>query len=883
MTPQDRLLGLTLGGRYTIESFVGRGGLAVVYKGRDRQWDAVVAVKVLPEFFAADAEHRQRFQREATTMANLEHPNIVAVRDYGQAEGITYFIMDYAGRGTLEDRLVAPMSLPEAWSVLEPIAAAVAYAHRQGVVHRDLKPSNILYDADWRPLVTDFGIARLMEESGLTHTRESLGTPEYMAPEQAREAALAGVPADVYALGIILFQSMTGQTPFQGNSAIEIIEKHKYAAIPSARAFNPHLPPACDEFFQRVLAKEPASRVQTVDEMIGLVRLMLAGQPLPVNPRVAAPLPAPMPAAYNTPSGMVPPVSQPWPVYQPPPARPRSWLSGIVIMLVILALAAAAVVAYVVLSRPRPDQAYAAGLACAVQEEWICCRTNFEQVLLIDGSYRDAAVRLEDCRRRQIEAEQSQELRDAWSEIARCKAAADWTCVQEQADRILTSLAPGDVGARNEYAVASLRQAEQVVNDEPETAFEMLQHVKDLEVDPLPEGFTTLYDRLNHYLTGAAAYARGEWQAAITSLTKVQDFRNSRALIYDGHVHLCQAALKAGDLNGAQQAVKDAQRIKPDGAEAQACATAITDATYDSHVHLCQVALQAGDLNGAQQAVKDAQQIKPDGVEAKACATAIADATYESQMQQAQASLGAGRWQEAIDRCKQALAIKSSSEDAQACLVTANDGLYRVSLTQAQASMKKCQLTAAIQAFNQALQVKPNDKTAQDGAARARQLQAPVTQRVADSYDDFSSTQGRSGWYYYARVGGTLQEIGWAGNAYWWDRREGSRIQQEGQHPGSNMEAVRRWRSSVNGKISVLIRYYLQDGRGYSRVTLLQNGSQVWGQSVSSLNELSAQVTLDVAVGTNLDLVLNNAGSQTNDFTLVRMTIDRQISQCTPQ
>ena len=197
--------------------------------------------------------------------------------------------------------------------------------------------------------------------------------------------------------------------------------------------------------------------------------------------------------------------------------------------------------------------------------------------------------------------------------------------------------------------------------------------------------------------------------------------------------------------------------------------------------------------------------------------------------------------------------------------------------------MKKCQLTAAIQAFNQALQVKPNDKTAQDGAARARQLQAPVTQRVADSYDDFSSTQGRSGWYYYARVGGTLQEIGWAGNAYWWDRREGSRIQQEGQHPGSNMEAVRRWRSSVNGKISVLIRYYLQDGRGYSRVTLLQNGSQVWGQSVSSLNELSAQVTLDVAVGTNLDLVLNNAGSQTNDFTLVRMTIDRQISQCTPQ
>ncbi|MCB0200999.1 MAG: serine/threonine protein kinase, partial [Anaerolineae bacterium] len=193
MASQDRLIGHTLG-RYTIESLLGRGGLAAVYKANDLLWEVPVAVKILPEFFATEEEHRQRFQREASTMANLIHPNIMPVRDYGQAEGVTYFVMDYAEGGTLEDRMRHPVSLEETARLLLPVVSAVEYAHHQGVVHRDLKPSNVLFDAEGRPLVADFGIAKLMEESGLTRTRESLGTPEYMAPEQAREAALVAEP-----------------------------------------------------------------------------------------------------------------------------------------------------------------------------------------------------------------------------------------------------------------------------------------------------------------------------------------------------------------------------------------------------------------------------------------------------------------------------------------------------------------------------------------------------------------------------------------------------------------------------------------------------------------------------------------------------------------
>jgi tetratricopeptide (TPR) repeat protein len=851
MTHEDRLIGRTLG-RYKIESLLGRGGLAVVYKATDLLWEMPVAVKVLPEFFATEEEHRQRFQREASTMANLVHPHIMPVRDYGQAEGVTYFVMDYAGGGTLEDRMGRPLSLPEAFALLEPSANAIAYAHRQGVVHRDLKPSNVLFDAEGRPLVADFGIAKLMEESGLTRTRESLGTPEYMAPEQAREAALVAEPADVYALGAILYELVTGQAPYQGNTAIDVIEKHKYAPIPSARSANPQLPPAFDEFCRRVLAKEPASRVQSVEEMMGLLRAVMEGRPLPPDQRAAAPSPpAPTPpgGVYGTAPGTAPPAALPqgygYPAaaapgpMAPPPgypaAQPRARFPVALLLLAVVAVAAVAAVLYFVLGQPQPDKPYQAALACIVQEDWSCCIANLEQTLVIDAAYRDAATRLQDCRERQIASTQQATLEGAWSKVARCKAAGDLDCVRATAYDIAIKLDPEDVGARNEYAEASLQMAREIMASDPQAALGLLNEVRDLDVEALPAGFDQTFNQLDSYLSGVAAHGRGDWQEAIDQLTPILAFLDGRDRVYDSHVRLCQAALEAGDLETAQQEASEALALSPGAAEAAACAAGITDASY------------------------------------------------ETVMAQARRQLDDGQWLAAIDTCQQALGIKPDDAASTDCIARAADGLYQESFSQGQDLLDRCRLDEAIAAFNQALSYRPGDSAAQAGIGQARQLQTPVTRRLTDSYDDWRTSQGYNGWYYLAQVGGATQEIPWGGDAFWWDRGQGSRIQQDGQHPGSNMDAVRRWRSPVNGTVKVYIQYRLQNSPGNTLLSLRQDGRSVWSQTVFNTNVLSHQTTLDVSAGTNLDLVLNSNGSQTNDFTMLRMTIEQQVQQCEPK
>lgn len=852
MTHEDRLIGRTLG-RYKIESLLGRGGLAVVYKATDLLWEMPVAVKVLPEFFATEEEHRQRFQREASTMANLVHPHIMPVRDYGQAEGVTYFVMDYAGGGTLEDRMGRPLSLYEAFALLEPAATAVAYAHRQGVVHRDLKPSNILFDAEGRPLVADFGIAKLMEESGLTRTRESLGTPEYMAPEQAREAALVAEPADVYALGAILYELVTGQAPYQGSTAIDVIEQHKYAPIPSARSTNPQLPAAFDEFLRRVLAKEPASRVQSVEEMMGLLRAVLEGRPLPPDQRAAAPMPlpaqTPVGGTYVNAPETAPPAAMP-PGYPataapaamtPPPgypgaAKPRSGFPVAWLLLGVVALATVAAVVYFVLGRPQADKPYQAALACIVQEDWNCCIASLEQTLVIDPAYRDAATRLQECRERQITTTQLAALDGAWSKIARCKAAADWECVRASAYDIAIKLDPQDVGARKEYAEASLQQAREVIESDPEAALGLLNEARDLDIEPLPAEFDQTLTQLDSYLSGVAAYGKGDWQQAITQLTPILTFLDGRDLVYDSRVRLCQAALKAGDLETAQREAAEALQLRPDAPEATACAAGITDASY------------------------------------------------ETLMAQAQEYLDSSQWQSALDTCNQALSLKSAAPEPSDCIARATDGLYQASYARGQDLLDRCQLAEAVAAFEEALAYKPSDSTAQAGISQARQLQTPVTRRLADSYDDWRNSQGYNGWYYLARADGAMQQIPWGGDyAFWWDRREGSRIQQDGQHPGSSVEVVRRWSSPVNGTVKVYLQFALQNGRGGTQLILRQDGRDVWGQYIGHTDIRSHQVTLDVSSGANLDLALNSAGSQVNDLTLLRMTIEQQVAQCSPK
>jgi tetratricopeptide (TPR) repeat protein len=373
------------------------------------------------------------------------------------------------------------------------------------------------------------------------------------------------------------------------------------------------------------------------------------------------------------------------------------------------------------------------------------------------------------------------------------------------------------------------------MESDPEAALGLLNEVRDLDVESLPAGFDQTFNQLDSYLSGVAAYGQGDWQEAIDQLTPILAFLDGRDRVYDSHVRLCQSALRAGDLETAQQEAAEALALNPDAAEAAACAAGITDASY------------------------------------------------ETLMAQAQRDLDEGQWQAAIAICQQALSLKSDDAAPTDCIARATDGLYQESFSQGQDLLGRCRLDEAIAAFNQALSYQPGDSAAQAGVSQAQQLKTPIARRLADSYDDFRSSQGYNGWYYLAQAGGALQQIPWGGDAYWWDRGQGSRIQSDGQHPGSNMEAVRRWSSPINGVVKVYIQYRLQNGRGNTQLSLRQDGRSVWSQTVFNTDVLSHQTTLNVSAGSNLDLALNSNGSQTNDLTLLRLTIEQQVQQCEPK
>ena len=188
----DALLPGSSLGRYQIMERVGRGGMASVYRARDPQLNRDVAVKVLPSFEADDPTFVERFRREAQAVAALNHPNIIQVHDFGDDKGFSYIVMEYVTGGTLHDRLGGRLPLPDVLDLITPVADALTYAHSQSIIHRDIKPANVLLDAEGRPKLSDFGLARMLEGgSGLTRPDSLLGTPEYMAPEQAM-----GRPAD---------------------------------------------------------------------------------------------------------------------------------------------------------------------------------------------------------------------------------------------------------------------------------------------------------------------------------------------------------------------------------------------------------------------------------------------------------------------------------------------------------------------------------------------------------------------------------------------------------------------------------------------------------------------------------------------------------------
>jgi len=264
----EDLIGKELG-RYHVIEPLGQGGMASVYKAFDTTLERFVAIKIIRADIESgtDSEFLKRFQREARALAQLDHPYILKVLDYGDQQGLPYLVMPFLQGGTLKEKMGQPMPYQEASALVAPIARALEYAHKQKIIHRDVKPANILISQSGDPILSDFGIAKILEKSGstqLTGAGVGIGTPDYMAPEQW--TGTADPRTDIYSLGVVFYQMVTGRLPFSADTPAAVLIKHLRDPLPRPKTFVPYLPDVVEQILFKALAKDPDSRFQTMAE-----------------------------------------------------------------------------------------------------------------------------------------------------------------------------------------------------------------------------------------------------------------------------------------------------------------------------------------------------------------------------------------------------------------------------------------------------------------------------------------------------------------------------------------------------------------------------------------------------------------------------------------
>ncbi len=271
-------------GRYELKSELGRGGMATVYLAHDPRFKREVAIKVLPREFIHDPSFRARFDREAQTVAAFEHSAVVPVYDFGEEEGQPYFVMRYMAGGSLTERMQPGLlANGEICRILDRITPALDEAHARGMVHRDLKPGNILFDQFGDAYIGDFGIVKLAEGSStLTGTGMIVGTPAYMSPEQADGVADLDGRSDLYSLGVIVFEMLTGTQPYRADTPMRVLVQHLNAPVPPVREFRTDLSPDFQRIINRVMAKQREDRYPTATELAADVRAVCSGTPVQV-------------------------------------------------------------------------------------------------------------------------------------------------------------------------------------------------------------------------------------------------------------------------------------------------------------------------------------------------------------------------------------------------------------------------------------------------------------------------------------------------------------------------------------------------------------------------------------------------------------------------
>jgi tRNA A-37 threonylcarbamoyl transferase component Bud32/outer membrane protein assembly factor BamD (BamD/ComL family)/uncharacterized protein YraI len=412
-------------GQYQLTEVIGRGGMAAVYKAFQPALERFVAIKLLVHNH--DPQFAERFKREARMIANLQHPNILPIYDYGEQDGMLYLVLQYIENGaTLGDTLGAQMEPAPALRLMARVLEALDYAHKRGIIHRDIKPSNILLlSARW-PMLADFGIAKLMsDDQRLTMSGMIVGTAAYMAPEQAAGRTV-DARTDLYAVGIVLYELLTGRVPFEADTPIAVLIKQSYEPPPPPRSLNPALPEVVEKALLRALAKDPADRYQSAAEMAEALERVAAGiDRAPAHDQRADLYQAGVQAF-----------------------QAERWETAIEQFSRLLALDPTYKDAAQRLDAARKAQTaaeqaatradlYQAGVQAFQAERWETAIEQLSRLVALDPAYKDAAQRLDAARKEQTAAEQVATRADLYQAGVQAFQAGRWDVAIEQLSRLV--------------------------------------------------------------------------------------------------------------------------------------------------------------------------------------------------------------------------------------------------------------------------------------------------------------------------------------------------------------------------------------------------------------------------------------------------------------